>query len=136
VVATVGSFSLANDGPLLLLSAAGSLVAGYALGRLYFMLSARVHDVASNTILQFVGTFSVWLLADRLTLSPIITVVVYAMTLAQSSRRRGGPRQRVSSYSVWETAVFIVNVLAFVLMGLQARHIIERLSEGQLWSSL
>jgi monovalent cation/hydrogen antiporter len=136
VVATVGSFSLTSDAPLLLLSAAGSVVAGYALARLYLMLSARVHDVASNTILQFVSTFSVWLLADRLTLSPIITVVVYAMTLAQSAPRRGGPRQRVSSYSVWETAVFIVNVLAFVLMGLQARHIIERLSEGQLWSSL
>ena len=82
------------------------------------------------------GTFSVWLLADRLTLSPIITVVVYAMTLAQTVARRGDPRRRISSYSVWETAVFIVNVLAFVLMGLQARHIIERLSEGQLWSSL
>jgi NhaP-type Na+/H+ or K+/H+ antiporter len=26
---------------------------------------------------------------------------------------------------VWETAVFVVNVLAFVLMGLQARPIIE-----------
>jgi len=29
-------------------------------------------------------------------------------------------RNRVSSYSVWETAVlFVLNVLAFVLMGLQ-----------------
>jgi CPA1 family monovalent cation:H+ antiporter len=37
---------------------------------------------------------------------------------------------------VWETAVFIVNVLAFVLMGLQARPIIERLSPTQRWGSL
>jgi CPA1 family monovalent cation:H+ antiporter len=136
VVAAVGSFSLTRDGPLILLSAAGSVIAGYALARLYLSLSWRVRDAASNTILQFVATFGVWLLADRLTLSPIITVVVYAMTLAQTVSRRGGPRQRVSSYSVWETAVFIVNVLAFVLMGLQARHIIERLSETQLWSAL
>jgi hypothetical protein len=50
------------------------------------MLSWRVHDAASNTILQFVSTFSVWLLADRPTLSPIITVV-YAMTLAIAARR-------------------------------------------------
>jgi Na+/H+ antiporter len=136
VVATVGSFSLTSDGPLILLSAAGSVVAGYAVARLYLMLSWRVRDAASNTILQFVGTFSVWLLADRLTLSPIITVVVYAMTLAQSGLRKAGARQRISSYSVWETAVFVVNVLAFVLMGLQARHIIERQSETQLWGSL
>jgi NhaP-type Na+/H+ or K+/H+ antiporter len=31
------------------------------------------------------STFGVWLLSERLTLSPIITVVVYAMTLAQAS---------------------------------------------------
>ncbi len=37
-------------------------------------------------------------------------------------------RRRVSSYSVWETAVFVLNVLAFVLMGLQARSIVERLA--------
>src|SRR5262249_56188412 len=103
---------------------------------IYLGVSWRVGGAASKTILQFVATFGVWLLADRLTLSPIITVVVYAMTLAQTVSRRGGPRQRVSSYSVWETAVFIVNVLAFVLMGLQARHIIERLSDAQLWSAL
>src|SRR6185437_14324305 len=72
----------------------------------------------------------------RLGLSPIITVVVYAMTLAQAAPGQLGARLRISSYSVWETAVFVVNVLAFVLMGLQARMIIERLSPEQRWGSL
>ena len=58
------------------------------------------------------------------------------MTLAQAVPRRSSARLRVSSYSVWETAIFVVNVLAFVLMGLQARHIIERLSEAERWGSL
>jgi monovalent cation/hydrogen antiporter len=78
----------------------------------------------------------VWLLSERLALSPVITMVIYAMILAQATPARLGPRLRISSYSVWETAVFIVNVLAFVLMGLQARTIIERLSPEQRWSSL
>jgi CPA1 family monovalent cation:H+ antiporter len=43
--------------------------------------------------------------------------------------RTTSPRNRVSSYSVWETAVFVLNVLAFVLMGLQARPILNRLSD-------
>src|SRR5262247_3549549 len=136
VTATAGTFSLLSDGPLILLSAAASLVAGYVLARAYLMATARVRNVPSNIVLQFAGTFGVWLLADQLHLSPIITVVIYAMTLAQTASRRMEPRQRVSSYSVWETAVYIVNVLAFVLMGLQARTIIERLSETQRWSAL
>ena len=136
VTATVGSFSLLSDGPLILLSAAGSIVAGYLLARLYLMATGRVRDIPSNVVLQFAGTFGVWLLADQVHLSPIITVVIYAMTLAQAAPRRSGARQRISSYSVWETAVYVVNVLAFVLMGLQARTIIERLSETERWSAL
>jgi CPA1 family monovalent cation:H+ antiporter len=136
VIATAGSFSVVRDGPLILLAAAGSAVAGYVLSRVYLRATGWVSNIPCRVILQFVGTFGVWLLAEALTLSPIITVVAYAMTLAQRAPRSSEPRQRVSSYSVWETAVFVVNVLAFVLMGLQARRIIERLSEEQRWSSL
>jgi CPA1 family monovalent cation:H+ antiporter len=68
------------------------------------------------------------MLADRAGLSAIVTMVVYAMTLARAAPRRIPARNRISSYSVWETAVFVLNVLAFVLMGLQARPILNRLS--------
>ncbi len=136
VAAAVSSFSFTQDTPFLLLAAVGSLVAGYVLARLYLLVTARVRDAPSSTVLQFVATFGVWILSERLLLSPIITVVVYAMTLAQAAPGRLEPRLRVSSYAVWETAVFMVNVLAFVLMGLQARRIIERLSPDQMWTSL
>ena len=115
-----GFIDLAADAPILVLAAVGGLVAGYVLARLYLVASAFVRDPASSTVLQFVSTFGVWLLSERLGLSPIITVVVYAMTLAQAAPGQLGARLRISSYSVWETAVFVVNVLAFVLMGLQA----------------
>src|ERR1700719_3115898 len=136
VLAAAGSFSLVGDAPILVLAAVGGLVAGYWAAGLYLGASAFVRAPASGTVLQFVSTFGVWLLSERLGLSPIITVVVYAMTLAQAAPGRVGARLRISSYSVWETAVFVVNVLAFVLMGLQARPIIERLSPEQRWGSL
>ena len=85
----------------------------------------RVIDAASATVLQFVSTFGVWMLAERIGLSAIVTMVVYAITLARSAPGQMAARNRVSSYSVWETAVFVLNVLAFVLMGLQARPILE-----------
>ena len=132
VAAAVGSFSLVGDAPILLLAAVGSLVAGYVLARLYMVATPYVRDAAGSTVLQFISTFGVWLLSERLTLSPIITVMVYAMTLAQAASGRLGPRLRITSYAVWETAVFVVNVL----MGLQARPIIERLSPEQRWGSL
>jgi CPA1 family monovalent cation:H+ antiporter len=136
VAAAVSSFSFLHDTPFLLLAAVGSLLAGYLLARLYLLATAAVRDAPSSTVLQFIATFGVWILSERLMLSPIITVVVYAMTLARGAPGRLEPRLRISSYAVWETAVFMVNVLAFVLMGLQARRIIERLSPDELSKSL
>ena len=85
VAAAVGSFSFIRDTPFLLLAAAGSLLAGYLLARLYLLVTAQVRDAPSSTVLQFVATFGVWILSERLTLSPIITVVVYAMTPARAA---------------------------------------------------
>ena len=121
VAAVAGSFALSSAAPMLALSTLGSLLAGYGLARLFHLVFARVRDPASGTILQFVSTFGVWILAERIGLSAIITMVVYAMTLARAAPRRLTARNRISSYSVWETAVFVLNVLAFVLMGLQVR---------------
>ncbi|PWJ93951.1 sodium/proton antiporter (CPA1 family) [Mesorhizobium loti] len=132
VSAALGSIMLSNAIPTILLSTIGSLVAGYLLGRFSLMTLTRIEDAASSTVVQFAGTFGVWILADRLGLSAIITIVVYAMTIARRAPRRMSARRRVSTYSVWESAVFVLNVLAFVLMGLQARSIVGRLSgDGQ-----
>ena len=132
VSAAIGAIMLSNAIPTILLSTVGSLVAGYLLGRFSLLTLTRIEDAASSTVVQFAGTFGVWILADRLGLSAIITIVVYAMTLARRAPRRISARRRVSTYSVWESAVFVLNVLAFVLMGLQARSIVGRLAgEGQ-----
>src|SRR5262249_22592663 len=129
VVAATGALVLGSAVPMLALSVAGSIVAGYAGAPLFRLANARVIDAPTAMILQSVSTFGVWIFADRLGLSAIITMVVYAITLARTAPRATSPRNRVSSYSVWETAVFVLNVLAFVLMGLQARPILDRLSQ-------
>src|SRR5207244_3331044 len=98
--------------------------------------TAHVRDAAGCTVLTFFGTFGVWLFAERVGLSPISTMVTYGMTLAQEASRRATARNRISTYSVWETAVFVLNVLAFVIMGLQARPILNRLSGEHLSHAL
>jgi NhaP-type Na+/H+ or K+/H+ antiporter len=129
VMAATGSLAFASAAPMFLLSAVGGVVFGYAAARFLRRAMPAVRDAASATILQFVAVFGVWIVADRMGLSAVITVVVFAMTLAQNAPRRMAARNRVSSYSVWETAVFVLNVLGFVLMGLQARPILTRLAD-------
>jgi monovalent cation/hydrogen antiporter len=80
-----------------------------------------------SILLQFIGTFGIWLLAERLHVSAILAVVTYGIVLARHTADMPA-KLRVPSFAVWETVVFVLNVLAFVIVGLQLRPIWERLS--------
>jgi len=125
--------------PIFLLTCGGGAVAGVLLARLYLWATRRVRDIPISILLQFIGTFGVWLLASRIGLSSIITMIAYAMTIARRAPGRNEARHRISSYAVWEVAVFVLNVLAFVLIGLQLRAISTRVPDSQwhvyLWSA-
>jgi CPA1 family monovalent cation:H+ antiporter len=71
------------------------------------------------------------LLADAIGLSAILTMVVFAMTLARNLGGAEGARMRMTSYAVWDVAVLVLNVLAFVLIGLQLRGILARIPAGE-----
>ncbi|HEX2062321.1 MAG TPA: sodium:proton antiporter [Thermoanaerobaculia bacterium] len=113
-------------GATLVAVSAGSLVLGLVLARIVSFVFPRIHDIATAVIVQFCSTFGVWLLAERLHLSGILTTVVFAMALSRTSAQTTTARVRVPSYAVWEVAVFVLNVLAFILVGFQLRQIVER----------
>jgi NhaP-type Na+/H+ or K+/H+ antiporter len=94
-----------------------------SLGWFSLRLTDRVQDVPTAIILQFVGTFGVWILADRIGLSGVLTMVCYAISVARTAPERTPARIRIPSYAVWETVVFLLNVLAFAFIGLQIRPI-------------
>jgi monovalent cation/hydrogen antiporter len=110
----------------ILLAMVGSLLAGFLAARIWLRLTERVDDAPSAIILQFTGTFVVWILADHLGLSGILTIVAYAVTIARTAPARTPARLRVPAYAVWDTAVFVLNVLAFILIGMQLRPIWTR----------
>ena len=130
--AVTGSFSGWSALPLLLVVTAGSVVLGVLLGRLLLVTLVRVEDVATAVILQFVSTFGVWILAEQLHLSGIITMVVYAISIARRASERTPARLRIPSYAVWEVAVFVLNVLAFILIGLSLKPIVANFSRDTL----
>jgi CPA1 family monovalent cation:H+ antiporter len=92
-------------------------------------ITARVSDAPTAIILQFAGTFTIWVMAEKLGLSSILTVVAYAVTTARTAPAHTPARLRVPAYAVWDTAVFILNVLAFMLIGMQLRPIWMRLDD-------
>src|SRR6266850_662021 len=129
--AAAGSFSITAVAPAFLLAVAGSVAAGLALGWLTLRLMERVHHVPTSIILQFVTTFGVWMLAEHVGLSGVLTTVCYAITVARSGPERIPARMRIPSYAVWDTIIFALNILAFIFIGLQIRPILESLEAAE-----
>lgn len=121
------AFSIRAVAPAFLIAVAGSIVAGPVLAWLYVRLTKNVQDVPTAIILQFISTFGIWILADRIGLSGVLTTVCYAVAIARRAPELTPARIRIPSYAVWDTVVFVLNVLAFVFIGLQIRPILTSL---------
>ncbi|MBW6528649.1 cation:proton antiporter [Sphingomonas sp. RHCKR7] len=118
----------------------GGMLLGYLLALAMRRIQPLVWGTLSGNIFQFVSGFATWLVAERLGLSAVLCLVTFAMTIARSAGLVTPPRARLHDFAVWETAVFLLNVLAFLLMGFQARTIVggmapERLREAAVFAA-
>ncbi|WP_201313117.1 cation:proton antiporter [Dyella sp. EPa41] len=127
----LGSFDAGQAVPLFTLVVLAGAAAGVLLSWPASWLMARFEDVSSAVIFQFGLTFGLWLASDWLGLSPIITVVTFAITLAQRNDYSGPAYVRLSSFAIWDSATVVLNALAFTLIGLQLRPVLEALSPEQ-----
>ena len=114
------------------LAAPGGLVLGFVIARLFRVLTPFITGTLGGNLMEFVSCFGVWIIAERLGLSPVLCLVAFAMTIARTAGLTTAPRMRIHSFAVWSTAVFLLNVLAFLLMGFQARAIVGAMEPARL----
>ena len=113
-------------------AAPGGVLLGIVLAKLVRYVMPLLSGTLGGNLFEFLASFGVWLIADRLGLSAVLCLVAFAMTIARSATRIIRPRSRIHSFAVWDSAVFLLNVLAFLLMGLQARSIVDAMAPERL----
>ncbi|MDE1158025.1 MAG: cation:proton antiporter [Neorhizobium sp.] len=106
------------------LAAPGGILLGIVAAFVIRRLTTFVSGTLGGNLLQFVQTFLLWIIAERLHLSAVLAIVAFAMTLASTGQGLSSARMRVQSYAVWTAVVFVLNVVAFLLMGMQVRGIL------------
>ncbi len=128
-LSAVGALQLAAAVP-------GGLLFGVLCAYAGQRFSRYLQGTLGGNVFQFVFSYLVWIAATHLGLSAVLATVAFAMTMSRTSP--GGPldvRMRVQSYAVWSIVVFTLNVLAFMLMGMQAQLIWSRLNPNELWKA-
>lgn len=131
-----GGFVASAVAPAFLLGVGGALLAGPAVAWIVLRVIAPIKHAPSAIILQFATTYGVWVAAEHFGLSPVLTVVAYGLTLARYAPARVPARARLASYAVWDAAIFALNVLAFIFIGLQLGPILRGRGAAELAGEL
>jgi monovalent cation/hydrogen antiporter len=114
----------------------GGLLFGVACALVVRRINRFVVGTLGGNLLQFVLSYLIWISAEHLGLSAVLSVIAFAMTAARSAEVNSSARMRVQSYAVWSAVVFALNVFAFLLMGMQARSIIGHMGAPRLKEAL
>jgi NhaP-type Na+/H+ or K+/H+ antiporter len=109
---------------------------GWLAALVYLRLLPRFAGTLGATVVDIAATFALWLLAERVHASAVLAVVTFALVSARRRPFVEAARDRVHAASVWAAGVFVLNVLAFMLMGLQARTLIAGLGPAERWPAL
>lgn len=124
------SFTASEVAPVFLLAVAGSLIAGLVFGWLTLRVMEHIEHIPTAIILQFICAIGIWILAEDLGLSAVLTTVSYAIAMARTAPCKISAETRISTNVVWQTVVFALNIFAFIFIGLQMRPILGNLIEA------
>jgi Na+/H+ antiporter len=132
VAAVEGTFS-AGDALLdFVLSAAGGVAIGVAVGWLGTQVIRRQSDVALSIFVTVIVAYGSYVVAEELHVSGVLAAVgsgIYSGWNAHSSMDAG---TRLSGIAFWGVMIFGLEALLFVLLGLQAPQVADDIDTGEL----
>jgi monovalent cation/hydrogen antiporter len=126
-----GAFSFGLAGAQFLLSAVGGLVVGFVLAWALAEVQTRIDDAPIEITLSFLVPYGIYLAAQQLHVSGVLAVAVAGLYAGRRSPEMLSAISRVQGFAVWEVALFLLNGLAFILIGLQLPAIRDGLSGRQ-----
>jgi CPA1 family monovalent cation:H+ antiporter len=135
VAVTTGAFSLLHAGASFVLSVAGGIAVGLAVGWVVRYFRARIDNPPVEITIAFVTGWLAFLPADILHVSGVIAVVTAGVYVGWYTPLLTTPEVRLSGQAFWAIFTFLVNALLFVLVGLQLPAIVDALN-ARSWGSL
>ncbi len=114
-----GHFDVPHTLRELALEIVGGAVLGSACGALGSLVLRRTPDHLTAILASWILVFGTSLFAARMHASPVIAVVVAGLTVGRTARRTLAPSRVLALQGFWETAGFGLNVLLFLLVGMQ-----------------
>lgn len=136
-----GSFIFWLAGINFIYVAAVGIVIGLAVGQLFFWIHRITPDnPTTDTTMTFISPYVAYVLAEQIHVSGVLAVVACGLFLSQRSSQIFKPEARMQAWATWDTVIFILNGLIFILIGLQLRQVMAHITQHSfstlLWYGL
>jgi Na+/H+ antiporter len=134
VAASAGAVTLLEVGRIFTAAVVVGVGVGAIGGYLLSLVLRRSKDLIPANSLVLVAPFALYALAEALDGSGILAVVVAALFVANRQHADPGHAGRLQSVTLWKHLTFVLQCLAFFLIGLELPDVLSRVTRTDLRS--
>src|SRR6185369_5595353 len=122
-----GAFSLIEASAEFVGVAAGGIVVGVLLARLFIAVHKRLGDPFIEVLTTLAVPYVAYIVAESLHVSGVLAVVTAGLVRGRYAPVIVSAEMRIIARSVWNMLVFLLNSLIFMLIGIQLSEAVEQL---------
>lgn len=122
-----GSFSLVGATGSFVVSIAGGIGIGLAIGWVIAQVRRRIEDPPVEITISLLTGYAAYVSAEEIGVSGVLAAVTAGIYLGWRGPEIASATTRMQAYAVWEFGVYLVNAVLFVLVGVQLPGILDDL---------
>ena len=127
--ALTGSFDLGEAAVTFVFVAAGGVAIGLVIGWVVTWLLSRLDDPPVEVLITLIAPFAAYLPAELLHVSGVLAAVTGGLLVGWRAPRVMSSDTRILGVAAWQMTIFVVNGLAFLLIGLQLPRVMDDLGQ-------
>jgi Na+/H+ antiporter len=131
-VADGDGFSPGKVGLDFLLAAGGGVVIGLVVYKVVALFRQHLDDPVLDSALSLVVPFAAYAIGQEVHASGVVAVVVAGLLLGHKAPILQTAQSRIAERLNWRTIAFVLENTVFLLIGLQARSIVDGAGNGEL----
>ncbi|WP_029135856.1 Na+/H+ antiporter [Nakamurella lactea] len=125
IAAMAGATTINKIGASFLLALVGGIVIGVVIAAIATWVRRRITDPVADTAISFIIPWAAYVPAEAAHSSGVIAVVTAGLLLGHKSQVVQTAQSRMTERTNWTTVQFLLENTVFLLIGLQARWIID-----------
>jgi len=125
--ALTGTFSLLDASVQFVGVAAGGVVLGVLTGLVFVVIHRHLGDVLIEVLTSLLVPYLAYVVAESVHASGVLAVVAAGLVRGRHAPVVASAEMRILSRSMWNVAVFLLNMLVFGLIGMQLSDSVARL---------